>query len=316
MPESIQIRRFTFDEVIVRAQPGVINSESLAKPLHMLPVGGKGSWSTQFDELPKLIVRMELSNGVIALGEFYRDHNWQTVRDISEGLLGVDLHALSLQELPLPLTREHDGFECAIWDGWAKSHGLPLHKLLGGAVQEKVRVGAWSSHRTLDEVGPWVKQYQDQGYDCIKFKADLDDDAVGWCEEIAKHAPGMQVIFDPNQRWDGRWHFFAAAAEAMRRILIERARSRATLKRGGERPASLLDEPASPDASPEELVALDDSLARLEAIDPRMAQVVKLRCFVGLSIAETAEALENSSERTVSRLWTAARAWLLRDMRQ
>lgn len=202
MPEPIQIQRFTYDEVIVPAHPGVINSEALDKPLHMLPVGGKSSWSTQFDALPKLIVRMELSNGVVGIGEFYRDHNWATVRDISEGLLGVDLHALSLQELPLPLTREYDGFECAIWDGWAKSLNLPLHKLLGGAVQDRIKVDSWSSHRTLDEVGPWVRQYQDQGYDCIKFKADLEDDAVGWCEEIAKHAPGMQVIFDPNQRWE------------------------------------------------------------------------------------------------------------------
>ena len=64
---------FRFDEVVVPAHKGVINSDSLAKPLHMLPVGGKAAWSMQFDELPKLIVRMTLADGTVGLGEFYRD---------------------------------------------------------------------------------------------------------------------------------------------------------------------------------------------------------------------------------------------------
>lgn len=196
------ITRFEFDEVIVPAKAGMINSASLAKPLHMLPVGGKASWSVQFDELPKLICRMSLSNGVTGISEFYRDHEWGRVRAIADGLLGVDISTLALQSLPLPLCREHDGFEIAIWDAWAKTLSLPLYQLLGGKVQTRVSVMAWSSHRTLDEVGPWVRQYQDQGYSCIKFKADLEDDAVGWCEKIAAHAPGMQVVFDPNQRWE------------------------------------------------------------------------------------------------------------------
>ena len=202
MPVPIKILRFSFDTVVVRAQAGVINSAAVDKPLHMLPVAGQSAWSQQFDELPKLIVRMELSNGVIGIGEFYRDHTWTTVREVAMGLLGVDLHSLSLQNLPIPLIREYDGFECAIWDGWAKSFGLPLHKILGGALRERIKVGAWSSHRTLDEVGPWAKQYQEQGFDCIKFKADLTDDVVGCCEKIARYAPGMKVIFDPNQRWE------------------------------------------------------------------------------------------------------------------
>lgn len=202
MALSAHIVRLVFDEVIVPARPQVINSEALDRPLHMLPVKGKAGWSTQFDELPKLIVRMELSNGVVGLGEFYRDHNWDTIGAVAESLIGVNLDKVVLQKLPLPLTREYDGFECALWDAVAKSLNVPLYQLLGGAVQDKVKVGAWSGHRTLDEVGAWTKQYQDQGFDCIKFKADLKDDVVGWCEEIKKHASGMKVIFDPNQRWE------------------------------------------------------------------------------------------------------------------
>lgn len=199
---GLTVKRLTFAEVVVPAHRGVINSASLNKPLHMLPVGGKSSWSVQFDALPKLILRLELANGVIGLGEFYRDHSWATVSAVSEGLLGVDLNELSLQQLPIPLCREYDGFECAIWDAYAKSLGVPVYKLLGGRAQEKVNVSAWSSHRTLDEVGPWVREYQKQGYRCIKFKADLEDDVVGWSAAIASHAPGMKIVYDPNQRWE------------------------------------------------------------------------------------------------------------------
>ena len=193
---------FDFDEVVVPAHPGVINSEGLDKPLHMLPVGGKAAWSVQFDELPKLILRMRLTGGVVGLGEFYRDHEWNRVEAVVNGLLGRRLSDLCLQELPLPLCREHDGFECAIWDASAKLLGVPLSTLLGGALRDRVRIGAWSSHRHLDDIGPLAAAFQKQGFDCIKFKCDLEDDVVGWCREIAQAAPGMKVILDPNQRWE------------------------------------------------------------------------------------------------------------------
>lgn len=202
MQEPLFIERLVFSEVVVPARAGVINSVSLNKPLHMLPVGGKSSWSVQFDELPKLILQLELSNGMVGLGEFYRDHSWATISAISEGLVGRDIGSLPLRQLPLPLCREYDGFECAIWDASARALGLPLYKLLGGRAQEKIHVSAWSSHRTVEDVGPWVREYQKQGYRCIKFKADLEDDVAGWSDAIARHAPGMKVVYDPNQRWE------------------------------------------------------------------------------------------------------------------
>lgn len=198
----IRIERLSFVEVVVPAREGAINSPSLAKPLHMLPVGGQQAWSVQFDALPKLILFLHASNGVVGLGEFYRDHDWARVEAISGGLLGLDIAQLPLQSLPLPLCREHDGFECAIWDAFAKSHDLPMHKLLGGAVREKVYVSAWSSHRTPEDAGHTARGFADQGFDCIKFKADLEDDVVGWAESIAADAPGMKIILDPNQRWE------------------------------------------------------------------------------------------------------------------
>ena len=119
---------------------------------------------------------------------------------------------------------------------------------------------------------------------------------------------------DPGRPWEGRGHFFAAAAEAMRRILVEGARRRRSRKRGGGRDRLGLD----PDdlAAPEpdaELLALDEALDRLAALDPEKAELVKLRYFAGLTIPQAAEAL-GISTATASRHWTFARAWLRREV--
>ncbi|MFO0953455.1 MAG: ECF-type sigma factor [Isosphaeraceae bacterium] len=115
-------------------------------------------------------------------------------------------------------------------------------------------------------------------------------------------------------RWDHRGHFFAAAAEAMRRILVESARRREAAKHGGGRgrvgldPAGL----AAPER-PGELLAVDAALDGLAVADPRAAELVKLRYFVGLTMAEAAETL-GLPTRSAERLWTYARAWLRREI--
>jgi RNA polymerase sigma factor (TIGR02999 family) len=112
--------------------------------------------------------------------------------------------------------------------------------------------------------------------------------------------------------WDGRGHFFAAAAEAMRRILVESARRKNTLKRGGDRGQAEFDlaSLANPDR-PDEVLAVDEALAALAAADAQAAELVKLRYFVGLPVAEAAKVL-NLSTRSAERLWAYARAWLRR----
>lgn len=120
---------------------------------------------------------------------------------------------------------------------------------------------------------------------------------------------------DPNLRWANRAHFFAAAAEAMRRILVDHARARGRLKRGGDRaklPLTVATFRA--DESADEIVALDEALRRLERQDERAARIVSLRFFAGLSVEQTADALE-LSPRTVKREWSTARAWLYRELR-
>jgi RNA polymerase sigma factor (TIGR02999 family) len=115
--------------------------------------------------------------------------------------------------------------------------------------------------------------------------------------------------------WESRGHFFAAAAEAMRRILVERARRRGRLRHGaGLRRLDLLEDlvQASP-SEDRELLLLDEALTRLSAVRPQAAELVKLRFFSGLT-ADEAAPLVGLSPRTARRLWTFARAWLRRDM--
>jgi RNA polymerase sigma factor (TIGR02999 family) len=115
---------------------------------------------------------------------------------------------------------------------------------------------------------------------------------------------------DKAQHWDSRGHFFAAAAEAMRRILVERARSRATLKRGAHaRRLDLEQLPLAAEDRSAELLALDEALGDLERHDPQAAGLVKLRYFAGLTHQQAAEAL-GIGRRAADRLWALARAWL------
>jgi len=114
--------------------------------------------------------------------------------------------------------------------------------------------------------------------------------------------------------WQDRAHFFAICARAMRQILVDHARSRGSAKRGGGEAAIELEEGLVAAASPEaSLLELDEALKRLEALDPRKSQVVEMRYFGGLSVEETAEALNVSTE-TVRRDWKLAQAWLHREL--
>jgi RNA polymerase sigma factor (TIGR02999 family) len=129
------------------------------------------------------------------------------------------------------------------------------------------------------------------------------------------HEAYLRLVGGERPRgWDSRGHFFAAAAEAMRRIVVEAARRKKRLKHGGGRERveiELTDLPTR--MPPEELIALDEALARLEQLDAVKARLVTLRYFAGMTIEQAAEAL-NISRVTAHRYWTFARAWLHRQM--
>jgi RNA polymerase sigma factor (TIGR02999 family) len=150
--------------------------------------------------------------------------------------------------------------------------------------------------------------------------------------KLAKEAPGqtlqatalvheayLKLVESTAQQWNSRGHFFAAAAEAMRRILVDQARKKHSLKRGGDRVRQPLDElneakVMAPEVG-EDLVVLDAALEQLAARDAEAAEVVKLRFFAGLTAAEAAAAL-GISPRTADRAWTYARVFLLAELKK
>jgi RNA polymerase sigma factor (TIGR02999 family) len=125
----------------------------------------------------------------------------------------------------------------------------------------------------------------------------------------------MRLVDLRDVSWRDRAHFFALASRLIRHVLVDAARSRRSLKRGGDTPETTFDETLmGPDAPRADLIALDDALNALSAIDQRKGQVVELRFFGGLTVEETADVLRVSPE-TVKRDWKLARAWLRRELK-
>src|SRR5262245_61716278 len=130
------------------------------------------------------------------------------------------------------------------------------------------------------------------------------------------HEAYLRLVGQQEKRWENRAHFFGVAAQAMRHILVDYARALHRAKRGGEGRAVSLEEAALvSEERAAELVALDDALAELAGLSPRQSRVVELRYFGGLNVAETAEAL-NVSTDTVTRDWNQAKAWLYRALKR
>ncbi len=130
------------------------------------------------------------------------------------------------------------------------------------------------------------------------------------------HEAYMRLVGDDgsDSHWENRAYFFAAAAKAMRRILVERARRRSRVKHGGGRQRIALDDtPARREADPAQILALDELLDRLDTFDKRKSEIVQLRYFAGMTVEETARAMDLSA-RTVEYEWRFARAWLHREM--
>lgn len=135
------------------------------------------------------------------------------------------------------------------------------------------------------------------------------------------HEAYLRLLPSQDYRWEGRSHFMGVAARAMRQVLVRAAERKSTAKRGGGKADVSLDEShhkalgGSGPVEPEQVLALDEALDRLEAMNPRQARVVECRFFAGLSVEETAAALDISTP-TVKRDWRAARAWLARELKK
>lgn len=130
------------------------------------------------------------------------------------------------------------------------------------------------------------------------------------------HEAYIRLVDSKSQNWRSRTHFFAVAAEAMRRILVDNARHKKSLKRGGGQPAASLDNVDLAIEEPsEDIIALDEALEKLAAEDPVKANLVKLRYFAGMTIEQSADILE-ISRATADRYWSYARVWLFHETRK
>lgn len=130
------------------------------------------------------------------------------------------------------------------------------------------------------------------------------------------HEVFLRLVGDRQLPWQNRAHFYAASAQAMRRVLLDHAKAKGRQKRGAglqKMPLNVADLAAA--QNPEEILALDDALRRLEEQNPEAAQVVQLRFYAGLSVDQTAEVMD-LSPRTVDRRWKFARAWLFKSLEQ
>jgi len=129
------------------------------------------------------------------------------------------------------------------------------------------------------------------------------------------HEAWLKLGGEENRQWQNRNHFFAAAAEAMRRILTDNARRKLRVRHGGDQQRVELDENATAaDSEADHILAINDALEKFAQIDPQRAELVKLRYFVGMNFAEAADVL-GISEPTAKRYWSFARAWLYEEIR-
>ncbi|MCA9730314.1 MAG: sigma-70 family RNA polymerase sigma factor, partial [Candidatus Eisenbacteria bacterium] len=180
-----------------------------------------------------------------------------------------------------------------------------------GDITQYLALARAGDHAALDEVFHRV-------YDEIHRIADHQVGRISGEQTLTAtaiiHEAYLKLMRTPDIAWDDRAHFFAVAATAMRQILLNRARARLTEKRGGGRPLSLTDQDAPIDTRAEEMVALDQALDQLSVFDARLARVVELRYFGGLSVEEAARVL-GVADRTVKRDWQLARAFLFQRLR-
>jgi len=179
-------------------------------------------------------------------------------------------------------------------------------------VTELLRAWGGGDRSALEELTPLV---YDELHRIARYQMSREGQEHTLQTTALIHEVYLRLVDFQNVHWQDRVHFFAVSAQLMRRILIDFARSRNHLKRGGGAIHLSLDEAPTLGAQPDaDLLALDDALTALAALDERKSKVVELRFFGGLSVDETAEVLRISSH-TVMRDWKFAKVWLLRELR-
>jgi muconate cycloisomerase len=190
-------------KVVVPARPDSINSPETFDPYDVLVLDGRVRTQVQFDEIWKYIYRVRTDEGLEGIGESYRHVSPETVDAIIRSLVGGSPMQMNLRDLPIPWSREYDGFEAAVFDLVGKKLGVPAYRLLGGGYRDWIEVDYWTGRRSTVDAIRKAREGCEKGFGGIKFKCTLQDDVVGWAAGIREACgPGFRVLLDPNTRFE------------------------------------------------------------------------------------------------------------------
>ena len=173
--------------------------------------------SDRFDLVPKAILKVHTDSGIVGIGESGRGEDFAGIQRNAETLRGKRVFDLNLTRLELPSAAGYAAYEMALYDAVGKAVGWPVSKLLGGLLQSKVLVGYWTGRKTPEGMHRVAERALAGKFTCIKTKCKQGDPIVEAVEMVAKVAPGIKVIVDPNTRYDGL-KAFLPVAKALDRV--------------------------------------------------------------------------------------------------
>ncbi len=205
----MKIKSIELHPVVVPMREGTLHSKGLERPLHMLRVGASKGWTKEFHQLTKFIIRIRLNDGTEGVSDSLRGESSEASQAIAASLIGADPRTFNLFDLPVPYSREFDGFESALFDLIGKIRNQSVSDMLGGRFRDRVACSGWWGHMTPEDCARRTKYFHGKGFSSVKYKSNLLDNAIHQCAAIKKAVPSMKVIVDPNMRWE-------RAAEALR----------------------------------------------------------------------------------------------------
>lgn len=199
---TIQSIRAT--EVIVPARPGSLNSEEVIdKDSAFAQKFMTGARWTDFADQPKWIIEVTLKNGLTGIGETYRSASRVHLEAALQELIGKDVLQLNWRRLPVSDQRIYEAFESAVLDLVGQLLHVPVYQLLGGAYRDRVDCNGWTGRRTPEDAAQKAYDAMLKGHKVFKFKCSDEDPVRLWTSEIRKKCgTGIQIILDPNQRWN------------------------------------------------------------------------------------------------------------------
>jgi muconate cycloisomerase len=191
-------------EVVVPAKPGSLNSEDVVdKDTAFAKKFLTGQSWTEFADQPKWIIEIELQNGLVGIGETYRNASKDVILEYMKLIVGADILKINWKSLPFHDQRIYEALETAILDAAGKCFQIPVYQLLGGAYRTHIECNGWTGRRNPKDAAQKAYEAMIKGHKVFKFKCSDEDPVRLWTEEIKKKCgDGIKIILDPNQRWN------------------------------------------------------------------------------------------------------------------